>query len=98
MILGKPKYSLYIQPSWKMSVTSDATKINLGLLFLSALNSNAQLADLPKESIGLCVCLTGTISGHSPSEGLLHYPDVDLHWISFGSKVKSEILSSYVTL
>lgn len=73
-------------------------KIKLGLLFLPALNSNAHLADSPKESIGFFVCLTGTISGQSPSEGFLHYPDLDLHWISFGSKVKSEILSSYVTL
>ena len=73
-------------------------KIKVGLLFLPALNSNAHLADPPKESIAFFVCLTGTISGQCPSEGLLHYPDLDLHWISFGSKVKSEILSSYVTL
>ncbi|GAB5568579.1 alkylglycerol monooxygenase isoform X3 [Prionailurus iriomotensis] len=27
-----------------------------------------------------------TITSYPPSEGLLHYSDIDLHWISFGSK------------
>ena len=63
-----------------MSVTSDATKINLGLLFLSALNSNAQLADLPKES----TCSVGDLGsipglGRSPEEGMATHSSI-LAW------------------
>lgn len=65
---------------------------------MTALNSDTPFRNSPKEFAGVCISSTGAITGHTPSEGCLHYPDVDLHWISSGSKARSEILSFYVIL
>lgn len=64
---------------------------------MSTFNSNAPLVT-PTKPVGLCVFMTGTDSAHSPSEGLLLYPDLDFHRISSGSKARSEILSFYIIL
>lgn len=45
-----------------------------------------------KGSTDLCVCLTGTISSHSISESLLHYPDLDINWFPSRSKARHEFL------
>lgn len=49
----------------------------------------------PRPSPGsaeLCVSLTGTVPSYSASKGLLHSPDLDIHWIPFGSKARHEFL------
>jgi hypothetical protein len=36
--------------------------------------------------------LTGAVTGNSPPEGFLHYPDLDFHWISSGPKARTKVL------
>lgn len=65
---------------------------------LSALTILIPFNNSPNGSIDLCVCLTGTVTSDSPSKSLLHYPDLDFHWISSGSKARSEILALFLLL